>query len=424
MAFDINRLLTVLNNTGLQTKDNSLYQLLKQLIEGIGSLNGQVDSINGAINVINEAIANTISTVVQLHLGTDSGDSNSGTDNIPVSSTSSVGSPVAEMTPILASVFSDDGIDGLDGRDGIDGVAGVDGKSPISLIPQDGIDGLDSFQLVSSSGQPIPQSQSISNLMQYLSGIGVDSSEAEPNIIPFYLNAADIAMLGRTNIFRTIANVISFRVESTTEAQLTIAADSGNISSDTDGYFRVVIDGTPGTLKAFFGYDQGNDRAVIGYNAAGGFVINNANALGVLNKMYLYNNIALAGWGVPAIYAYGRLTGQTAAIASLCTYLVGAADGSFEISANVNVTAVTSSSFKVRILYTDESGTSRTLEMFMVSPSGVGPTRTVVNGLGVIPYLGITHRIRAQAATTITIDTSGSFVDVTYNIEADIKQVA
>lgn len=39
---DINRLQTVLLNTGLQTRDNSLYQILKQLIDAISN-----DSLKG-----------------------------------------------------------------------------------------------------------------------------------------------------------------------------------------------------------------------------------------------------------------------------------------------------------------------------------------------------------------------------------------
>lgn len=422
MAFDINRLLTVLNNTGLQTKDNSLYQLLKQLIEGIGSLNGQVDSINGAINVINEAIANTISTVVQLHLGTDSGDSNSGTDNIPASSTPFAGSPVTEMTPLLASVLSDSGTDGLDGRDGIDGVAGIDGKSPISLIPQDGIDGLDSLQLVPSSGQPIPQSQSISNLMQYLSGIGVDSSEAEPNIIPFYLNAADIAMLGRTNEFRTVSNLVFFRIISNGEAQFTIWADKGGVSSDTDAFIRFVID-AGGTLKGLMGYDQGLDRFVIGMNGTGYVKFDTLGNMEFVPEAGIskYSGIATTGWGVPAIYAYERLTGQTTAVTNLAAYTVGAADGTFEVNVIVTVTVAVSAAATIQVNWTDENSFVSTSN-FPLKAEG---SNTVTTSFSTVrSYSGQSIIIRAKAATVINVSTSGTFVSGNYNVEANIKQVA
>jgi len=41
--FDPSRLLQGLNNTGLQTKDNALFQLLKQIIDSLGRLTGGVN---------------------------------------------------------------------------------------------------------------------------------------------------------------------------------------------------------------------------------------------------------------------------------------------------------------------------------------------------------------------------------------------
>jgi len=414
MAFDVNRLLTVLNNTGLQTKDNSLYQLLKQLIEGISSLNGEVASINNSIATITENITQAISQVVQLSLDSSSSSGNDSLSGIvipgPTGKDAVSPSPGYMMAFGEGSSSSDVVIPGPKGADGINTINNV------AIPGQDGSDGESSM---------IPGPQGLAGFInQLLSGLIFDHSGEEPNVIPFYLNVADLAQLNKSNAFRISLPDVFFRVQSAGEAQLTIASDSESASPDTDGFFRVVIDGNPGTLKAFFGYDQGNDRALVGYNGAGAFVINNANALGMLNKAYLYNNIALEGWGLPTIYKYNRLTGQTAAVASVTSYTVGAADGSFEISWNVKVTAVTSCSFSVRVSYTDENGVSRSPQMFGTVEGTATTVRTIVNGLGAVPYTGFTHRIRAQAGTTITVITSGFFTDVTYNVEADIKQVA
>jgi len=69
---------------------------------------------------------------------------------------------------------------------------------------------------------------------------------------------------------------------------------------------------------------------------------------GLVNK---YNSVATVGWGVPAIYGRGRSTAQTAAVASVATYTVGAADGSFFVSANILVTTATLHSFTCSDIY-------------------------------------------------------------------------
>jgi len=77
MQADPSRLLTVLNNTGLQTKDNSLYQLLKQLIESVGVINAQIASLSSDINNVNNNISNVVGQVINVMSGSDS-DSHSG----------------------------------------------------------------------------------------------------------------------------------------------------------------------------------------------------------------------------------------------------------------------------------------------------------------------------------------------------------
>ncbi|HXB11719.1 MAG TPA: hypothetical protein VNZ45_07020, partial [Bacteroidia bacterium] len=144
------------------------------------------------------------------------------------------------------------------------------------------------------------------------------------------------------------------------------------------------------------------------------------NSSGLITK---HNNVATAGWGVPSIYGYGRSTAQTAAVASVATYTVGAADGSFIVSANVLVTTSTTHSFSVQMTYTDEGNTSRTVT-FNVQQLGGTLVTSITNVTGASAYEGIPLHIRAKAATVITILTSGTFTSVTYNVEGVITQVA
>lgn len=132
---------------------------------------------------------------------------------------------------------------------------------------------------------------------------------------------------------------------------------------------------------------------------------------------------ATAGWGVPAIYAAGRATAQVAANASVATFTVGSADGSFEVSANVLVTTATTHNFTVTCAYTDEGNTARTLTLNFASLAGALAT-PIINTGGTVPYEGVPMHIRCKAATTITIATTGVFTAVAYNVEGIIKQTA
>lgn len=136
-----------------------------------------------------------------------------------------------------------------------------------------------------------------------------------------------------------------------------------------------------------------------------------------------YNAVATTGWGVPAIYASGRSTAQTAAVASVATYTVGVADGSFEVSANVLVTTATLHSFTATIAYTDEGNTARTVTMQFSTLAGAFVT-AMTNAQGTVPYEGVPLHIRCKASTAITIATTGTFTTVTYNVEGSIRQIA
>lgn len=128
--------------------------------------------------------------------------------------------------------------------------------------------------------------------------------------------------------------------------------------------------------------------------------------------------------GVPAIVARGRSSAQTAAVASVAAYTVGASDASFEVSANVLPTTATTHAFTVTCAYTDEGNTARTATLSFTNVAGTAIVTSVANATGAVPYQGLPIHIRAKAATTITIATTGTFTTVTYNVEGVIRQVA
>lgn len=139
------------------------------------------------------------------------------------------------------------------------------------------------------------------------------------------------------------------------------------------------------------------------------------------------NGIVASGTvGVPVIVATGRVTAQAAANASVSAFTVGAADASFEVSANVLVTTATTHAFTVTCAYTDEGNTARTVTMPFVLVAGSAIVTSVANGNGTVPYLGLPIHIRAKAATTITIATAagGTYTTVAYNAEGIVKQMS
>lgn len=144
--------------------------------------------------------------------------------------------------------------------------------------------------------------------------------------------------------------------------------------------------------------------------------------LEITGKDTLYKGITTTGWGVPAIYGTGRSSAQTAAVASVATYTVGAADGSFLVSANILVTTATLHSFTATVTYTDEGNTSRTVTMQFSTIAGAFVT-AMTNAQGTVPYEGVPLHIRAKASTAITIATTGTFTTVTYNVEGSIMQI-
>lgn len=145
------------------------------------------------------------------------------------------------------------------------------------------------------------------------------------------------------------------------------------------------------------------------------------------NSLYSTNGIlqAMDAAGnnsfVATVRKYGRSTAQTAAVATVATYTT-IADSSFEISANVLVTASTLHNFTATVAYTDEGNTARTVTLQFSTLAGAFVT-AMTNAQGTVPYEGVPLHIRAKASTAITIATTGTFTTVTYNVEGIIRQL-
>lgn len=141
-----------------------------------------------------------------------------------------------------------------------------------------------------------------------------------------------------------------------------------------------------------------------------------------------YADTTTAGLGVPPIVGYGNTVAATnTGTASIAAFTVGAADGTFEVSANCLVTTSTTHSFSLDVTYTDEGNTARTLILPVTQLAGdflTGGLITNVTGAG--PYESTVMTIRAKAATAITVRTSagGTYTTVVYNARGVIKQVA
>lgn len=118
------------------------------------------------------------------------------------------------------------------------------------------------------------------------------------------------------------------------------------------------------------------------------------------------------------VRASADITAQTAA-GNITTYTVGGSDGSFMVTANLNITAISIDVIQTQVVYTDETNTSRTLIMY-----GMGTTSAGLTTTGVSNYAPVAE-LRAKAGTTITVQTTlttgaGS---ITFNAHGSIIQI-
>lgn len=177
--------------------------------------------------------------------------------------------------------------------------------------------------------------------------------------------------------------------------------------------------------------DSGVDTGLIRNSAAGALAIMDGNTPTnyrdlQMRTMLVYKSVTTAGWGLPGIYGYGNTAGATGVTASIATFMVGAADGTFEVSANCLVTTATAHSFSLDVTYTDEGNTARTMILPIYSLAGTPVAAAlIVNTGGTVPYHAPAITIQAKAATAITVRTSagGTYTTVVYNARGSIKQI-
>lgn len=140
MPFDPSRLLSQLNNTQLQQKDNPLYQVLFQLINLTAKLSQVVNNSSSGGGGSSSVITNNI--IQQLWAQ----DGNDGQDGIGIQGRDGInGTNGTNGTNGLNGVMGPPGMDGSDGSDGISivGPIGPIGLQGLTIPGMDGIDGQD-----------------------------------------------------------------------------------------------------------------------------------------------------------------------------------------------------------------------------------------------------------------------------------------
>lgn len=170
-------------------------------------------------------------------------------------------------------------------------------------------------------------------------------------------------------------------------------------------------------------YFPGGTATAFSANNAVALTLDSLQNTQLAKKVTSYNGIATAGWGMGAVQAAAEVTAQAAANASIATYTVGAADGTFRVSAQLDCTAATVLSTTLQCTYTDKSNTARTMIFPIQQLTGSFIAGGLISGTGAweTPVM----HIRCKAATAITILTAtGTFSGVTYSADAVIEQVA
>lgn len=243
-----------------------------------------------------------------------------------------------------------------------------------------------------------------------------------------------------------------------TNAEWIEAAWSGNVctiktaKAGTGTVRSLLVSGSGANGKVYFGSATArtaledyaislNDDCYIGRNGATGsfyfgssygdtspsnskITVTTLSLLGTNTSIDRFHNVVTTGWQLPGIYGSGEITGQTTN-ANIATYTAGAADGDFEVSATVNITAATSVSTAIQVTYTDKANNARTTTLPVQLSGGTGGTY-LANGLltATGDYSTPTTMIRVKASTAITLRTaSGTFTGVTYSASGCIKQV-
>jgi hypothetical protein len=141
-------------------------------------------------------------------------------------------------------------------------------------------------------------------------------------------------------------------------------------------------------------------------------------------KITAYNNLTTTGSGVPYVLQSGRGVAITSSLdANRCTF-TPAADGTFEVWDYILVTtAGAATNMNGTIAFKTEEGTARSVAVVWQLAAG-GTVTNVLTAAGTVGYYGVPIVIRAQAATAITVSTTGTPSTAVYNHECSIQQIS
>lgn len=226
------------------------------------------------------------------------------------------------------------------------------------------------------------------------------------NVTPSTTNYA-LAADSNNTFINAAAGAVYFSIADV--AKWKVDAATGHFYAQTDNQNDIGASGATRPRTGYFGTSLVAPTATLATLTSTG-------------KYTTYNNVATTGWGMPSIYGTGRSTGQTAAVTSVATYTCGAADGTFLVTGNVNVTTTSAEAFNLQVTYTDETNTARTLTMPLETLAGASVAQVNFSN-GAVPYSGTPVHLRVKASTAITIKTVGTFTGATYNVEGSILQI-
>src|SRR5258706_8606475 len=174
MAIDPARLYSALLNTGLQTKDTPLYQVIYQLIGLVLKSSSSSSSFSGGSST---TINNTI-----VSGGPPGADGVDGEDGSSIPGVRGLDGVAGAAGPIGPVFFIEDGLEGepglnipVPGPTGGIGLTGNPGVTSIVLITEDGIDGQDSV---------VPGTQGIQGIQGVQGASGFDGDDGQDSYIP------------------------------------------------------------------------------------------------------------------------------------------------------------------------------------------------------------------------------------------------
>lgn len=178
------------------------------------------------------------------------------------------------------------------------------------------------------------------------------------------------------------------------------------------------------TLNSSNFTEQGRFTSAGSLNLGGITTVGARGDIRTISQFQVYNNVATAGTGVEVIYGAQNVTGQSGA-GTICTY-TPAADGTFEVSAQLNVTAATALTTTIAVTYHDVANNARTLVLPVQLTGGTAGTYLstgTITASGAADFSTATATIRVKAGTSITTaTTSGTFTGVTYSASGSIRQ--